>query len=160
MSESDSGQRETIAVDSRRTASSESDSAHSETISVDVLSRFLLASGYQAKVRPNSIIVSATHGANFFICVRHDGWLQFAMRLPNQFGIDLSGINEFNKNYRMGKLFLDGDGDIGFTSDMRVFPDGLESMFDECLVLWNQLVGLLIRFLQDRRQEKTTSPYG
>jgi hypothetical protein len=132
--------------------SSEAHHDHGETLSAKLLTSILQSQGYRASECSDNIIESATSGSNFFISVQPDGWLQFGLSLPNRVAIDLNGVNDFNKSYRLGKLCLDNDKDIFFTTDMRVFTQALPESFHECVILWDQLVGLLLRFLQDRRE--------
>jgi hypothetical protein len=104
--------------------------------------------GYRATARHHSMIESATNGSNFSIFVQQDGWFQFGLRFVNSVGFRLEDVNNFNLSYRFGKLCLDADGDLFFSADMRVSATALKETFKDCLDLWDQLVGVLIRSLR------------
>jgi hypothetical protein len=95
--------------------------------------------------------------SKFFIFVQQDGWLQFGLRFINEVKIDLENINHFNKSYRFGKLCLDDDGDLFFSADMRVSLADISETFRDCAGLWDQLVGLLRKFLEDKREGRALS---
>jgi Putative bacterial sensory transduction regulator len=109
--------------------------------------------GYSAVEHPDNRIESRSNsGTKFSLFIQEDGWLLFGLRLVNQFDFSLEKVNEFNRSFRFGKLCLDLEGDLYFSADMRVFRPQIAESFEDCVTLWDQLVGLLERLLTTRNE--------
>ena len=112
------------------------------------LAAILRGLDYSAVEHPNNMIESrSSSGTKFSLFIQEDGWLLFGLRLVNHFDFDLEKVNEFNRSYRFGKLCLDLEGDLYFSADMQVFRPQVAESFKDCVILWDQLVGLLEKSL-------------
>jgi len=129
--------------------------AAAETINArdpEVIAELLRKEGYQAKVDPKKegedpVITSAasgsTFGVYFYNCEKGKNCqsVQFyaGFQKPK---MDLKRVNDWNRDKRFGRAYIDKDGDAAIEMDVNIEPGGMpRELFADNLNIWSDLIG-------------------
>ncbi len=106
--------------------------------------------GYKAELTKDEDgdpkIKSAAAGANyavyFYGCTdgKDCNAIQFSAGFDTDNGLDLSAANEWNRDKRYGKVYLDDERDPYIELDMNMIDGISEANFDDTVGLWDSLL--------------------
>lgn len=106
--------------------------------------------GYKAEItkdddgdpKINSAAAGANFGVYFYGCTggKDCNAIQFSAGFDTDAGLDLSVANEWNRDKRYGKVYLDDERDPYIELDVNMIGGITEANFDDTVGLWDSLL--------------------
>jgi len=124
------------------------------TADPDLIVAYLQAHGYKAELQigkdEGAIIKTASGGHNwallFYGCSQHKncGSVQFHAGFELQKKADLKAMNDFNREKRFAKAYLDKDDDANIDMDVEMAGGMPEKLFKENIGDWETLMAAFV----------------